>query len=97
VLAITTLLAAACGSTPAPRTANAPSPSASPSSATPSPTATPASNPCPPPSNRCLALVTLRGSGSYVVRDITDINHPKTVSNLGAISGPAFVSGTELS
>jgi hypothetical protein len=97
VLAVTTLLAAACGSTPAPRTANAPSPSASPSSATPSPTATPATNPCPPPSNRCLALVTLRGSSSYVVRDITDINHPKTVSNLGAIPPPVFLSATELS
>jgi hypothetical protein len=99
VLAITTLLAAACGSGSAPTTANAPSASASPSTAvsTPSPTATPATNPCPPPSNRCLALVTLRGSSSYVVRDITDINHPKTVSNLGAISAPTFVSGTELS
>jgi hypothetical protein len=42
-------------------------------------------------------LVTLRGSNSYVVRDITDINHPKTVSSLGAISAPVFVSATELS
>jgi hypothetical protein len=39
----------------------------------------------------------LKGSGSWVVRDLTDINHPKTVSNLGRISGPVFVSGTEIS
>jgi hypothetical protein len=49
------------------------------------------------PSNLCLALVTLRGSNAYVVRDITDISHPKTVSNLGAVSAPVFVSATELS
>jgi hypothetical protein len=42
-------------------------------------------------------VVTLKGSSSWVVRDLTDINHPKTVSNLGAISGPVFVSGTEIS
>jgi hypothetical protein len=41
--------------------------------------------------------VTLRGSNSYVVRDITDISHPETVSNLGAISAPVFVSATEVS
>jgi hypothetical protein len=41
--------------------------------------------------------VTLRGSDSLVVRDLTDINHPKTASNMGAISGPVFVSGTEIS
>jgi Tol biopolymer transport system component len=32
-----------------------------------------------------------------VVRDLTDINHPKTVGNLGPIFGPVFVSGTEIS
>jgi hypothetical protein len=43
-------------------------------------------------------LVSLSGSAGYVVRDITDITHPKTVGNLGtAISVPAFVSGTEIS
>jgi hypothetical protein len=41
--------------------------------------------------------VTLRGSTSYVVRDITDINQPKTVGNLGAVSEPVFVSATEVS
>jgi len=38
----------------------------------------------------------LKGSSSWVVRDLTDINHPKTISNLGAISGPVFASGTEI-
>ena len=95
-LAVTALLASACGSTPT--VATVPSPSASPSAlATPSVSPTPAANPCPPPSNRCMALVTLRGSNSFVVRDLTDINHPRTVSNLGGISAPVFVSGTELS
>jgi hypothetical protein len=96
-LAVTALVASACNS--APTAGAAPSPSASPTAAaiSPKPSPTPASNQCPPPSNRCLALVTLRGSGSYVVRDLTDIAHPKTVSNLGAISGPVFVSATELS
>lgn len=92
MLAITTLLAAACGSTPAPRTANAPSPSASPSSAT----ATPATNPCPPPSNRCLAVVALRGVNPWVLRDITSISHAKTISTF-MTAPPQFVSGTELS
>jgi hypothetical protein len=54
-------------------------------------------------------LVTLRGSTNVVVRDITDVNHPKTVGGLGALPAPVgygpalegafgqFVSGTELS
>jgi hypothetical protein len=95
-LAVTALMASACGSTPAASATL--SPSASPSAlATPKVTPTPAFNPCPPPTNRCLALATLGGSDSLVVRDLTDINHPKTVSTFGAISGPAFVSGTEIS
>ncbi len=93
-LAVTALLASACGTSPTVATAPSPSPSAL---ASPTASPTPASSPCPPPSNRCLALVTLRRSSSYVVRDLTDINHPKTLSNLGAISGPVFVSGTEIS
>jgi hypothetical protein len=44
-----------------------------------------------------LALVTLRGSNSYVVRDLTDMSHPRTVGKLGTISAPVFVSATELS
>jgi hypothetical protein len=62
---------------------------------------------CPPPSNRCLALVTLRGSNEIVARDITDISHPKTVGALGPYPAPLgataamegalgeFVSATE--
>jgi hypothetical protein len=48
--------------------------------------------------HRCLALVTLRGSENFVVRDITDINHPKTVDTLpGPNLIPRFVSATEMS
>lgn len=94
-LAIAALLASGCSSSPGPATANA-SPSAA--ASTPSPTATTAPSSCTAPPNRCLALVTLRGSSSVVVRDITDINHPKTVSIVGDASlAPQFVSGTELS
>lgn len=106
-LGVTALMASACGSTPA--VGIAPSPSASPSASA-APTASPvAANPCPPPSNRCLALVTLRGSSQVVARDITDINHGKTVGTLGPIPAPVgfgpslggasgqFVSATELS
>lgn len=98
-LALAVALASACGSTPVPVTSKLSSPSASPAvaSASPNPTPAPASNTCPPPSNRCLAVVTLRGSGSYVVRDLTDITHPKTVSTVGATYGAVFVSATELS
>ena len=95
-LAVTALMASACGGS-TPTAGSTPSPSASPSTAV-SPSASPTvANPCPPPSNRCLALVTLRGSSSYVVRDLTDISHPKTISNLGAIPAPVFLSATELS
>src|SRR6266508_4514134 len=89
--AVIGLLAVACGSAP-----HAVSPTA---------TASPAQlGLCAAPSNLCLALVTLRGSNAYVVRDITDMSHPRTVSNLGMIGfGPypsaqsQFVSATELS
>src|SRR5206468_7835751 len=77
---------------------------------TPSSIATPSSSPTPPgalctPSNRCLALVTLRGSDQLVVRDLTDIAHPLTVGSLGSISAAGvfgetvahFVSATQLS
>jgi hypothetical protein len=49
-----------------------------------------------PPSGRDLAIVTLRGSDSYVVRDITDINHPFTVSTLPSPFREQFVSASEL-
>ena len=93
-LAVTALLAAACGSTNSPATGNATP------ALTPSPTAASSptqQTPCPPPSNRCLALVTLRGSTQLVVRDITDIGHATTVSQLGSIQNPQFVSSTALS
>ena len=98
-LAVTAVLAAACGSVAAPATGSASSPSASAATVagTPSPNSTPASNQCPPPSNRCLAVVSLRGTNPYVVRDITSIVHPITVSTFGTIPPPQFVSGTELS
>ncbi len=86
-LAVTALLASACSS--GPPVANAPSPSASASaSAPPSPTPTPV---------RSLAIVMLRGSSSYVVRDLTDINHPRTVSTIGDVPAAQFVSATEIS
>jgi hypothetical protein len=105
LIAVAALLASACGSANSSATTSvAPStrvatPSASPTTpaASPNPTPTTLSSLCPQPSNRCLALVTLRGSYTIVVRDITDISHPKTVSNLGGISVPAFVSATEIS
>lgn len=86
-LAVTVVLASACSSSPT--VANTPSPLASPSAP-----ASPSSTPTPV---RSLALVTLRGTSSYVVRDLTDINHPKTVSNMGDVPAPRFVSATELS
>jgi hypothetical protein len=92
LLALAALMSAACSSAPAP----------SASVATPSSAATTTSSPlqpgqCQASSNPCLALVTLRGSSQLVVRDITDINHPKTVSNLGPIPLPQFVGMTDIS
>jgi hypothetical protein len=49
------------------------------------------------PSSRNLALVTLRGSQGFVVRDITDINHATTVGVVDAPSMPRFVSATDVS
>jgi hypothetical protein len=93
-LAVSALVATACGSAPAPVTGNASSPSAS--AVAVSPISTPASNPCPPPSNRCLAVVALRGTYPWVIRDITSITHPTTISTF-MTSPPQFVSGNELS
>jgi len=47
--------------------------------------------------NRCLALVTLRGSNDIVVRDVTDLLHPKTVADLGNSHSPEFASATQIS
>lgn len=95
-LAVTALLAAACGSANTPATGNA-----TPAFTTnPTPTVTaiaPQPGLCQAPSNRCLVLVTLRGSSAYVVRDITDIGHATTVSTVRSIGPPQFVSATDLS
>jgi hypothetical protein len=53
--------------------------------------------PASAPSSRNLALVTLGGNNSIIVRDITDLTHPTTVSTLGTIQEPQFVSATVLS
>jgi hypothetical protein len=51
------------------------------------------------PSTRELALVSLKGSPDFVVRDVTDINHPYTVSSPGNQVDYAaqFVNAGELS
>jgi hypothetical protein len=93
----TVLLLSACGSANTP-TAAVGSPSPTPAgSAASSPMASPTAAPFCSASHPCLALVTLRGSNQVVVRDLTDIAHPKTVSNLGVIPRPQFVSATTLS
>ena len=58
----------------------------------------PASTASPAPASARLALVTLRGSGHIVVRDLSDIGHPTTVATL-EISPPQaqFISATEVS
>src|SRR5438445_7824123 len=50
-------------------------------------------------STRKFALVSLSGSTDFVVRDVTDINHPFTVSSLGSQVnyGAKFVNDAELS
>jgi hypothetical protein len=75
-------------------------PSPSPFSPPPIPSPTPCPSPTPlssfaasTPSDRTLALVTLRGSDQVVVRDITDINHPSTIATLSLriAGGPSIV------
>jgi hypothetical protein len=87
MVAVTAVLAAACGSGNTPPVAALTSPSST-------PTAT--STPTPAPTTS-LALVTLRGSNQVVVRDITDINNPKTVGTLAVPNQPRFVSATVMS
>src|SRR2546427_12496087 len=97
VLAVTAVLASACGSAPA--TGNAPSASTSSPATTATPTATLPTTTPTPSATTSLALVTLRGSNQLVVRDITDINHPKTVGNVGSVTASyeaQFVSATAL-
>jgi WD40 repeat protein len=95
-LALIALLAAGCGpaTNPVSQATSSPSQNATP---------TPARGQCDS-THRCLALVTLRGSDNLVVRDISDLDHPSTVANLGPVTavggyGEAviqFVSATEL-
>ena len=137
-LAVTALMACACGSVPTPTAKvtpstapvalsdpsptpmNSPTPRATPRPTprpTPKATPKPTPDPCPAapatpvlPSNPNLALVTLRGSDCVVVRDITDIAHPRTVGVLGVAYPtsdggqtwqtplvPDFVSATQVS
>src|SRR5256712_6304266 len=61
------------------------------------------------PSHHCLAMFTLRGSDQLVIRDLTDIAHPKTISTAGRAfqllgyapalegAGGQFVSSSEIS
>jgi len=91
-------------SEPSPNPTNSPTPTAS-NRPIPKPTSKPIPvNPCPAiqpvpttATNPNLVLVTLRGSGCVVVRDLTDINHPKTIGNVGLDLRPQFVSATALS
>src|SRR5260370_2837961 len=53
--------------------------------------------PASTPSNRNLAIVWLRGSYQYVVRDITDISQPTTVATFADLGSPQFVSATDVS
>lgn len=96
-LALLALLFTACGSPPTITGGASPSSLTTPSEAGASPSASPRPQLACSAANRCLVLVTLRGSNQFVVRDITDIAHPKTVSTLQPIPQPRFVSATELS
>src|SRR6266550_682478 len=83
------LLAAGCGAT-----------GASTSSRSSSSVPTVSSAPIPPSecgaANRCLALVTLRGSTQIVVRDVSDMGSPTTIKAFQH-DWPQFVNGTSLS
>jgi hypothetical protein len=99
-LAVITMLAAGCG----PGTSHVGQINSPASTATAGPT--PSLQPSPTPRRSpgecdarfsCLALVTLRGSNQIVVRDVTDINHPRTVATLGTPFQPKFVNSSEVS
>lgn len=107
VLAITGLAAVSCGSSLGVATSS--STASAPRSTPAATTASSARQQCPAvqsapqfqpsaPSNRNLEIVWLKGSEKFVVRDITDILHPTTVSTLGENLGTTqFVSANELS
>src|SRR5205823_4029821 len=79
-----------------PASASRPAPEASP---------TPCPSPGPPavfspvsPSSKVLVLAKLSGSDSLVVRDVTDINHPSTVTTVDLLPNRAtFVGPDQLS
>jgi hypothetical protein len=50
-----------------------------------------------PPSNRNLEIVFFKGSQRFLVRDITDILHPTTVSTFDDLWKAQFVSSSEIS
>lgn len=59
---------------------------------------TPPQFPSPATSDRNLEVVQFKGSGAYMVRDITDILHPVTLATFTAQNArPQFVSGGEVS
>jgi hypothetical protein len=92
-LVVIALLAAGCAQVAPATGAATPSGSGSPT-ATSTVAASPASMaPCGP-SNRCLALVTLLGGDLIVVRDVTDIAHPRTVGVVGQVPAPVFLNGS---
>src|SRR6266545_6281845 len=88
-LAATALLTVACGTTTGSGTASQ-------TLATPTVASSPTPKGVCDSAHPCLALVTLRGSNAIVVRDITDISHPTTVSSFQH-DWPQFVNGTTLS
>jgi hypothetical protein len=91
VMAIAVLLATACGCSQPNHTGQA--------TASAVRTSEPQATPTPTPvSDRTLELVLLSGSTALVVRDITDILHPKTLGTFPVQSyGPAqFIGGTDV-
>lgn len=85
-LAAATLLASGCGSGTQPAATDR---------TTASGTGSQVPSPCGSGTNPCLALVTLYGSFPYVVRDVSDISHPKTVGQTFGFRAQ-FVSATEV-
>lgn len=100
IAAAVALLAVACGSHPGLGTASGAR--VTPSAGTRLQTSCPSEQIAPhfppaAPSNRNLEIVSLKGSPKYVVRDITDILHPTTLSTLENTGPMRFVSASELS
>ncbi len=82
-----------------------PSAGASPSTGAPFPSPSPATSTVPPVTASCsappaageqLALVSIRGTAGIVVRDITDIGHPRTRCTISGGGDFSFVGATRL-